>query len=50
VINAIKELEAKALAAKEASHRMAYLSTEIKNKMKYWLQIILIIRKLLPPV
>jgi glutamate-5-semialdehyde dehydrogenase len=32
VINAIKELEAKALAAKEASHRMAYLSTEIKNK------------------
>jgi glutamate-5-semialdehyde dehydrogenase len=32
VINAIEELEGKALAAKEASHRMAFLSTEIKNK------------------
>ena len=29
---AIKELEAKGKAAKAASHRLAYLSTEIKNK------------------
>ncbi len=30
--NAIKELETKGRAAKAASHRMAYLSTEVKNK------------------
>ncbi len=30
--NAIEELEAKAKAAKAASRRMAYLSTEVKNK------------------
>jgi len=30
--NAIKELEAKGKAAKAASHRLAYLSTEVKNK------------------
>ena len=32
---AIKELEAKGKAAKEASRKMAYLSTEIKNKALY---------------
>lgn len=32
MIDAIAELKAKALAAKVASRRMAYLSTEIKNK------------------
>ncbi|MFC1966863.1 gamma-glutamyl-phosphate reductase, partial [Chloroflexota bacterium] len=29
---AIEELEAKGKAAKAASHRLAYLSTEVKNK------------------
>ncbi len=30
--SAVDELEAKGRAAKAASHRMAYLSTEVKNK------------------
>ena len=32
MINAITELKAKGKAAKEASRRLAYLSTDIKNK------------------
>jgi glutamate-5-semialdehyde dehydrogenase len=43
--NAIEKLEEKAREAKEASHRMAYLSTEIKNKALHNISTDLIARK-----
>jgi glutamate-5-semialdehyde dehydrogenase len=43
--NAIEKVEEKARTAKEASHRMAYLSTEIKNKALHNISADLITRK-----
>ena len=43
--SAIEELEAKARAAKEASRRMAYLSTEVKNKALHDISNDLLARK-----
>jgi gamma-glutamyl phosphate reductase len=43
--NAVEILEAKAKEAKTASHRMAFLSTEVKNKALHNISSDLISRK-----